>query len=219
MIKQIIFGVCVLSFCIVTALSANAGELRLPLGLSYVSSLNKVTDLRAGNLEAKGYTNVERFNWPVGFTFQPYYELDSGLGVGMGLGPAIFSSQGKYSFTNVPIGMDLRYIFLHSSRNSPYIENTSPYIRVGARYNLASGDFVKDSSPGAFGAIGIEFSRKRTLSLGLELAYDASEIKFEKFTKHYLDPSGKYWDYEVGSVKIKPYSVMLSFFIDFSGSL
>jgi len=217
--RQIFCCICVLSFSIFTVLPAKAAELRLPLGLSYVTSLNEVTDLRADNLEAKGYTNVDRFNWPLGFTFQPYYEFDNGLGAGMGFGPAIFSSQGKYSFTNVPVGIDVRYIFFHSPGNSPYIENTSPYIRAGARYNVASGDFVKGSSPGAFGAIGIEFSRKRNLSMGLELAYDASEIKFEKYTRHYLDPSGDFWNYEVGTVKIRPYSIMLSFFIDFSGSL
>jgi len=210
--RQIFYCIFVLSFLISTALSAKADEWRFPLGLAYATALNEVSDLRYDNMKAQGFDVNDRFNWPLGFTFQPYYEFDNGIGIGTGFGPAIFSYSGKYSFTNVPVGMDLRYTFFPSSKASPYIRNTSPYVRVGARYNIAAGDYVKGSSPGIFGAVGIEFSRMRTLSLGLELSYDASEIKLEKYNRHYLDPDGNFWDYNVGEVKLKPYGIMISFF-------
>jgi hypothetical protein len=213
--RQLICCICVLSFSIFTVSSAKAGEWHFPLGLSYITGLGEVSDLRYDNMEALGYATTEWFDWPLGFTFQPYYEFDNGLGIGTGIGPTIFSVEGDFSFTNVPVGLDMRYMFSHPSKTSTYIRNTSLYIRAGARYNIATGDFVKSSSPGAFGAIGIEFSRMTTLGLGIELAYDASEIEFEKFEKHYLDSEGNFWDYTVSTVKIRPNAIMLSFFAIF----
>lgn len=208
--KRLIFCfICVLLFPIFTVHYAKAADWRLPFGLSYASALSEVTDLRYDNLEVEeGYDTPNRFNWPVGFTLQPYYEFNNGLGIGMGFGPAIFSLTGKFSFTNIPVGADLRYTFYKTSE-------TSPYVRVGARYNIASGDYVEGSYPGVFGAIGYEFSRKRTLGLGVELSYDASEIEFEKYTKINFDPEGNFWNYDVGTTKLKPYGIMLSFYTIF----
>jgi hypothetical protein len=209
--RQLFCCICVLSFTIFTVSSARAAEWRFPIGLSFISGLTEISDLRYNNMEALGYATTEWFDWPLGFTLQPYYEFDNGLGIGTGIGPGIFALEGEFSFTNIPVGLDLRYIFSHSSNTSLYIKNTSFYIRAGARYNIASGEFVKSSSPGAFGAIGIEFNRMKSLGLGLELAYDASEIEFEKFEKHYLDSEGNFWDYTVSTVKIRPTGIMLSF--------
>ena len=203
--RQLFCFICVLSFSIFTALSSYAGDWRFPLGLSYATSLNEVNDLRYNNLDAIGYDTDDRFTWPVGFTFQPYYEFDNGIGIGTGIGPGTFSLTGDYSFTNVPVGLDLRYAFLKKEINSPYI-------RIGARYNIAGGDFIIKSYPGVFGAIGYEFSRIRTLGIGIEVSYDASEVEFKKLNKLYYDEEGKFWDYTVGSQKLRPCGIMVSFY-------
>ena len=179
-----------------------AAEWRLPVGIAYISGLGDINDLHNDNLEAEGYTvSSRKFVWPLGITFQPYLQFDNSLGLGLGFGPCMFSLGGKSSFSNIPLGVDARYTLYPSG-------DTSPYGRVGIRYNIVSGDYVKSSSPSLFGAIGYEFRRNRNLGWGAEIAYDTSKIEFEKY---YPNPTG----YDVGKEKIKPYGITLSIFINF----
>lgn len=197
----IFFYACVISFFHCTVLPAQAAEWRLPVGISYLSGLSDVNDLHDHNLEAEGYTvNSHKFVWPLGITLQPYLLFDNGLGLGLGFGPCMFSLGGEYSFSNIPIGLHLRYIIFQS-------EETSPYARIGFHYNIASGDYVESSSPGLFGAIGYEFRRNRNLGLGVEIAYDTSKIKFDQY---YLNSS-----HDMGTKEIRPYGIILDIFITF----
>ncbi len=44
----------------------------------------------------------------------------------------------------------------------------------------ASGTYVKSSSVGFIGAYGMEFNRKKRVSMGFELGIDTSEVELEK---------------------------------------
>ena len=43
-------------------------------------------------------------------------------------------------------------------------------------YYEADSDLVDSSSPGAFGAVGVEFLRHRMIGVSLEVGYDGSEV-------------------------------------------
>jgi hypothetical protein len=161
---------------------ASAAEWRFPLGFTYASGISDVKDLFEDNLKAKGYIVDTGFDWPVGLSFQPYMQFENGIGVGFGFGPMMFiivdSSYGSDddTFFNLPINLDLRYTFMPSSK-------ISPYVRGGLRYNIASGEYVESAKVGLFGAAGIEFARKNRIGFGFELAYDSSQIEFEKYRR------------------------------------
>jgi hypothetical protein len=193
--KRLMFYCCV-AFLFLYVIPAQAADWRFPLGLSYASGLSDVKDLHIKNLEVEGYMVDEKLNWPIGLSFQPYVQFENGLGIGLGIGPMEFVLTNVSSFYNFPVEADLRYTFLKSAK-------TSPYVRLGARYSIASGDYVKSSSPGAFGAIGFVFNK----NIEIEVAYDTSEIEFKNYVLH----RSNYYDYYVpGTTKIKPYGLMIS---------
>jgi hypothetical protein len=126
-------------------------------------------------VQAEGYITSSTTAIPIGLQFQPYYQFDNGIGIGASLGPAMFIF-GDRSFTNIPVGVDVRYMILPGT-------DTSPFVRVGVKKHLASGDYVKSSSVGAYGGVGVEFFRKSRVAMGLELIADSSSIEFDKKTK------------------------------------
>lgn len=71
--------------------------------------------------------------------------------------------------------MSLRYAFAPKA-------NTSLYLKAGASYNFASGDYVEESQPGFIGAVGVEFMRNKPVGIGVELGYDSSTIELEDKT-------------------------------------
>lgn len=160
--------------------SAIAAEWRFPVGLAYASGFSDVTDRFEDNLKAKGYIVDTGFDWPVGLIFQPYYQFDNGFGIGFGFGPMMLlvidssNSADDDTFFNFPINADVRYTFMPSAK-------ISPYVRGGLRYNIASGEYVESSNIGLFGAVGVEFMRKNRVAFGIEMAYDSSEIEFERY--------------------------------------
>lgn len=206
--KKLGIVICVQLLTILLFVSsiANAADWRFPLGLTYVNNFKDVFDIYENNLEAQGVLVVDSLFLPVGLSVHPYVQFDNGLGVGSSLGPIAFISATSNSdvdanFFDLPLGLDLRYTPLAK-------ETISPYIRGGVRYHIANGDFVEESTPGFFGAIGIEFARKRTIGFGMEIAYDSSEIELEKFKKQ---GSKLIRSTEV----IRPYGLMASIFIVF----
>ena len=152
--------------------SALAADWRFPLGLTYVSGFEDVEDIYVDNLEAEGYSVYDTDYWPVGISFHPYVEFDNGLGVGASIGPTMMI-YGDADYFDVPIGLDGRYTFIPGA-------SISPYVRVGVRTHLASGDYVEGTTPGFFGAIGLEFLRDRRVSIGAEISTDASEVELER---------------------------------------
>lgn len=181
-----------------------AADWRFPVGLTYINGFGDVVDLYEDNLEAEGYIVDTSLEFPVGISFQPYVQLDNGVRFGAGVGPIAFIG-GDASFYDIPINVNAGYIFFPSA-------NISPYVRGGLMYHIAGGDYVEGTSPGLFGGIGVEFSRKKSVSFGVELSYDTSEIEFEK----YSSDSYYYWNSDKsGTEDIKPYGLMFSIFVVF----
>lgn len=123
---------------------AYAGEFRIPVGITYVSNFDDVSDLFIENLEHLGYTVASSGSTSAGLSVQPYYQFESGLGAGVAIGPIMAIIAESYSLYAVPVGLDARYTMF---RSSP----VSPYVRAGGRYIITSGDFVEGSNPGLYG--------------------------------------------------------------------
>lgn len=155
--------------------STYAGEWRFPVGLSYVSGVSDIGDLIEDNAST-AYVDADVTAIPVGITFRPYYEWDMGLGVGMDFGP-VMMTVGDVDFFNLPISATCRYAFLAD-------RNVSPYVKAGVSYNIVSGDYDRSSDPGLIAAVGVEFMRNRAVGMGIEVAYNTSEIEFDDYD-HY----------------------------------
>lgn len=173
--KRILLSSVVFSVILVFGLgSVPANEWRIPVGLSYISGMGDILDQYEDNLQADGYITESVDGIPVGVSFQPYYEFDSGLGIGIGFGP-VMMIYGDVDFLNLPVNACLRYALTPKSR-------TSVYFRAGLSHNLVNGDYVEDSKIGFLGAMGIELMRDRAVSLGIEIGYDSSTIELEDRT-------------------------------------
>jgi hypothetical protein len=173
--KRIVVWIVALSAVLVIGLgTARADEWRNPLGIAYISGINDIIDQYKDNLQADGYITKSAQGLPIGISYQPYYEFDSGLGIGMGLGPVMLI-YGDADFFNLPVNVCLRYAFMENSK-------ASVYFRTGVSYNIASGDYVQDSQVGLIGAIGIELMRDRAVGFGIEVGYDSSSIELENHT-------------------------------------
>ena len=175
-------------FCLPVTAQA---EWRFPLGLTYVSGFSDVVDLFKDNLRYRGYTVDSSGGVPVGLSFHPYYQWNSGLGMGIGFGPAMMimvdsSSDDSYDLTIVPFSADVRYAFNIEGE-------VSPYVRGGVTYLYASGDYKKSVNAGAFGAAGFEFMRNRKVSVGIEAGYDTSTVEMQRLrtnSKESIRPIG-----------------------------
>jgi hypothetical protein len=198
--KKMVSVCFMLSFMMLLCIgsSAYAGQWRFPVGISYISGFHNIVDVFKDNLRAQGYTVSDSYVVPVGLTFQPYYQFDSGIGIGGGFGPFMYlraeSSSTSYSLYNLPVNLCLRYALLPSS-------DISPYIRAGASYNFAYGDYAGMRDVGFLGGVGVEFLRKRKVGFGLELAYDSSEIEIERIGK--------------SNKRVKPNEIVVSLFAVF----
>jgi hypothetical protein len=161
--------------------STRAGSFHFPVGLSYASGIQDAAD-KLFDYYKLDYSDVDRFDIPIGLTLNPYYEWDNGLGVGVSVGPTAFIfvdeqyyngnstwDNTKFSYA-VPIGGFVRYTLFRD-------RTIAPYVRVGVRYPLAGGDNLESSQVGQFGAVGVEFWRTKKVGMSIEVGYDASEIK------------------------------------------
>jgi hypothetical protein len=165
--------------------TARAGDFYFPLGVGFSSGhidvFNKIED----TYRAAGFQVHDSFLVPLGLSFNPYYEFDFGLGLGLSLGPTALynvhqefggrppgggNDNDNFSYI-IPVGADARYTFLRN-------RDISPYIRVGIRYPIAGGDNLSSNSqPGPYGGIGVEFLRTSRICYGVEFGYDASEVR------------------------------------------
>lgn len=176
-------------------------EWRFPVGLTYVSGFSDIADLFKDNLRYNGYIVDSSGGVPVGLSFHPYYQWSSGLGMGIGFGPAMMimvdasNGESDYDLTIVPFSADVRYALNIDG-------SASPYIRGGVTYLYASGDYKKSANAGAFGAAGIEFMRNRKVSVGLEAGYDTSTVELQRLRTHSTE-------------KIRPIGFFASLFVVF----
>jgi hypothetical protein len=154
--------------------TAYANEFRFPVGLGYSSKGTKVMDIYVSNLEWEGYSVSSSPYAGTGLFTSPYYQLDSGLGFGFTLGPTIMiaTNTGNGDYFSMPVGPDVRYAFFQGS-------NFSPYVKAGGRYPIASGTWVKGSTPGFFLGVGVEFLRTRRVGVGFEIGFDSSKVEIE----------------------------------------
>jgi len=154
--------------------AAEAGEWRFPVGLTYVSGIGDIVDQYEDNLQADGFLTESADGLPFGVSIQPYYQMDSGFGVGFGVGPTMWIT-GDVDFFNLPVNLSMRYAFMNKS-------DTSLYLRAGISHNFANGDYVEDSNIGFVGALGVEFMRNKVVGFGIEAGYDSSVIELEDRT-------------------------------------
>ncbi|MBE9504006.1 MAG: outer membrane beta-barrel protein [Proteobacteria bacterium] len=168
---SLVYPLIMLSF-VVIARPANAGEWRFPVGLGYAGGFDEIADIYENNLEKEGYLVEDSSSLPVGLSFNPYLQFDSGFRVGGGMGPMMLI-MGDASHFGLPINLNVGFTFLPKS-------NVSPYVKVGVSHQIASGDYVEGSDPGLLGAIGVEFLRKKAVGFGFEIGFDKSEVELEK---------------------------------------
>jgi hypothetical protein len=160
--------------------TVQAGKFRFPVGISYANGFQEAIDDLSDWYRQDGF-DVDQMGIPVGLTFDPYYEWDSGIGVGISVGPTAFmyveenyygynySSENTHFSYAVPVGAFVRYTLFRD-------KTVSPYVRVGVRYPIAGGDNLGDSEVGPFGAIGVEFLRTKKVGVSVEVGYDASKV-------------------------------------------
>ena len=188
--------VAVLATITLSAITLTAAEqastsgFKFQVGLTYVSGVSDLADkIEANNPRYKVDTIL-----PVGLSLNPYYDFGNGLGIGLSVGPATVGV-GAASLYIVPIGADVRYTFFRN-------ESVSPYVRAGLQYPFAGGDFIKSSSAGFVGAVGVEFGHSKRASWGVEGGYNSAEVEV-------LANAGR------PAVKVKPLEFTLSVFVRF----
>jgi len=168
-------GILLIGVLFAVCLPAKAGEWRIHLGPSFMSGFMDVADFYEDAMP-----HEVDFDWqvPVGLGFSAAYEFSHGSRLAAGVGPAgviyVYEVNGDddWSYYDVPLSISYGFSFVPRG-------NVSPYARAGVRYHVAGGDFVDSSTPGLFGAFGMEFMRSEVIGWGGELAYDASSIKME----------------------------------------
>jgi hypothetical protein len=167
---------CAVTLGLQTRALADAG-FNFNLGLNYVDGINEVSDGLKDIYKATGTTLEEDIVVPVGLTLNPYYEFESGLGIGGIVGPAsliaIQQVGGTVDDTDIsyiiPVGAEVRYTLLRDKA-------LSPYVKAGFRYPIVSGPNVDSSNLGFFGAAGVGFFNAKAVGFGFEIAYDTSEV-------------------------------------------
>src|SRR5262245_44202464 len=90
---------------------ARADDWTVGPGVAYVSNTTEVLDIYRDNVRAQGKTvDVDRA-LPVGISFDATYQMDSGLRIGVGLGP-YFRLTGDVKHFELPINGTVGYLFM-----------------------------------------------------------------------------------------------------------
>jgi hypothetical protein len=182
------YVVCVIavlgSFCL--RQSVQAGQFFFPVGLSYSYGSQQATDKLADFYSNDGFS-VDKTSVPIGLSFNPFYEWDNGLGVGLSLGPTAFlvvdedinsgsthTDTTRFSYA-VPFGGFVRYTLFRD-------KTVSPYVRVGVKYPFAGGDNLEAANVGPFGVVGVDLWRNHKVGMCVEVGYDASQVRVKYTT-------------------------------------
>jgi len=169
-IKSLLLCMLVVLMIFLTG-SAKSGEMRWPIGISYVNGFGDLADQYEDNLQAEGYWTLSADPWPVGISVQPYYQWDDGFRLGAGIGPMMLIYGDRDHF-QLPLSVTGGYTFM---MDGP----VSPYVRGGLSYHVASGDYYDGSNIGFIGGVGIEFLKKKNSTLMLEAVYDGAEVDID----------------------------------------
>ena len=214
--------ICLVVFFLIICVTGNdsvrAADWRFPVGYTFANGINKLENSYTENLEEEGYSVQGSFMNYGGISFNPYVELDMGLRFGIGFGPLTMilntveyqdTVEFESSHFEFPVIPNIGWTILPK-------HNTSPYLRAGYSYHIASGTYLTESRPGLMGAVGVEFFRKKMVGMGIELGIDKAEVEIEK--RRCAEQS--YWDSKcdtvvAGTETINPIGVMISIFAVF----
>lgn len=138
------------------------------IGLTYVSGMNDIVDQAELVYRSDDSTTI-----PVGLSFQYAYEYDFGGAVCANLAPlSMILLDGDVEYYDVPLAVSYRHMFIAGP--------VSPYARAGLAFHVVGGDLLADGqsaiAPGIVLGGGVEFMRNRAVGIGIDLAYDATEV-------------------------------------------
>ena len=188
--RQIVMLVVCASVCVALC-SAEAGDWRFPVRLTYPSGAQDVIDTyeEFGNADASTMSGA-------GISFAPHFQFDHGSRIGGIIGP-IFIIAGDLEHYDVPLGVVYGFTILPS-------KSVSPYFHAGVIHHVAGGDYYDESTPGLVVAFGMEFNRDAPVAFGFEIGYDSSEMTL-------VDDD--WWG--AGVEEVKPGEVLVSIFAVF----
>jgi hypothetical protein len=153
----------------------------------------------------------KRSAWLVGLKLGGHYHLANGWCLGGSIGPcemfvidqAGSGLGGRNNNYIIPVTIDARYILGGYGKEKVYV-------RAGLAQPITSGDYIGSGKLGPVVAIGSEFWRGSSMSLGMEVGYDGSKVEV-KAGHSWLDSS--YSSYP--AVKVTPVGLNVSFFVRF----
>ena len=160
---------------LLTAQSVYAGQWHQSFGVGIINVNDAVKELHRQNLQAEAKDDAGfRANLRWAYFYHPYYQYDNGFALGLGVASpaAIHTNEELALFVNIPTHVDVRYVFSVG-------EKFDLFLRAGMRYNLAFGDYVESSKPGAIAGLGFQVKISEKAKVGLEFVDDSSEIEFK----------------------------------------
>jgi len=153
--------------------SSNSGKWNFAIGYSFLTNVDELKDTYKHLSVTRG-NGSHVYNLTAGITFSPYRQYSNGFRICPGIDPLILIL-GDVHHVEVPVNMTIGYSFFSDA-------DYSPYFKTGVSYHIASGDYLADSMPAAYGGLGIEILNRKRLHLGIEAAYDAAVIKTKRST-------------------------------------
>ena len=147
-----------------------AAEWHNSFGIGVIDVNDDLEDIHRSNLQAENLDDTDfetALNW--GYFYQPYYLYDNGFAWGLGIATptGIIAEE---IFFNIPLHVDVRYFISAGS-------DFTAYLRAGVRYNVAIGEYVEGSEPGAIAGIGLLFHWNQQTKIGIEYVDDNSEVE------------------------------------------
>jgi hypothetical protein len=195
------FVAAVLALLAFPVANARADEWMVGPGIAYVNNINHVLDIYKNDVKAQGKSVDVDKALPVGISFDADYQSNTGLRIGVGLGP-YFRLTGDVKHFELPINGTVGYAFLPD-------EQATPYVKSGIVYHIASGDFYESSTAGLLVAGGLDFARRSKISGAVEVSFDASKIELD-----ILCAPGQA-NCTAGTEKFRSYETVVSFFVKF----
>ena len=181
--------------------TAHADEWTVGPGIAYVSNINHVIDIYKANIKAQGKTADVSKAIPVGVSFDADRQWDTGLRIGIGIGP-YFRLSGDVKHFELPISGTVGYLFLPR-------EQASPYVKAGVVEHFVSGDYYESSTAGLLVAGGFDFARRSRVSATVQVSFDQSQIELDTLC------GAGVANCTAGTEKFRSYETVLSFFVKF----